>query len=151
MSIRKEAIKQIAGIVKGKKITLGVPAIIKNSKGEILLGKRSKNSPLYPSYWGLPGGIVDFGESLENAVKREVREELGVPIKILRLGRPYMQFSKKECPIQSLNIPAHCKITKGIPKAKDETEDVKWFSKKEIKKMRLAYSHKEILTQEGLI
>ena len=34
--------------------------------------------------WIIPGGGVDFGESLEEAVKREIKEELGVEIKIIK-------------------------------------------------------------------
>jgi mutator protein MutT len=61
-----------------KRVTPGVPAIIRNSKGEILLGKRDKNSLTYPDYWGLPGGLIEYGETVEQAIKRELKEELGV-------------------------------------------------------------------------
>jgi hypothetical protein len=50
-----------------------------------------------------------------------------------------------------VDIPFYGKIIKGIPKAKDETKEIKWFKLSEIKNMKLAYSHKEILKGEGLI
>ena len=135
----------------GKRITPGVPAIIKNSKGEILLEKRAKNVLLYPGYWGLPGGLIEYGETIEQAIRREIREELGVDSKVIKYAKkPMMNFAEKGKKLQYLDIPVYCKI-KGKPMAKDETQDVKWFAPKEIKKMKMAYNHKEILKQEGII
>lgn len=50
------------------------------SDGKILLVKR-KFEP-YKGYWGLPGGFVVFGETLDQAIKREMKEELGLDISI---------------------------------------------------------------------
>ncbi len=133
-----------------KKVTPGVPAIIRNSKDEILLGKRDKNLLTYPNYWGLPGGLIEYGETVEQAIERELKEELGVDSKFIKYGRPLMNLPTKEYPEQSLSITVYCKILEE-PKPKDETSEVKWFKPKEIKEMKLAYNHKEILEQEGLI
>ena len=56
--------------------------IIENEKGEILLVKR-KNDPK-KDYWDVPGGFVDIGETLEESMIREIKEELGVRVKDLR-------------------------------------------------------------------
>jgi len=57
---------------------IGTCALLLNSQGLVLLGKR-KNS--YKSgYYGLPGGRVEVGESLESAIKREILEETGVEV-----------------------------------------------------------------------
>lgn len=54
---------------------------IYNSKGEMLLQKRSKNSFLYPSMWdSAAAGHVDFGEDPEKTAIREVKEELDLSI-----------------------------------------------------------------------
>ncbi len=50
--------------------------------GEILLVRHEKNGK---SYWLLPGGGVDFGESVEEALIREFREEVGLPIQVGKL------------------------------------------------------------------
>jgi mutator protein MutT len=150
MGFQKGAIRYGTRILFGKKILSGVPAIIKNPKGEILLGKRKKNMFFYPEMWGLPGGIIEFGETVEEAIKRELEEELGVKSEITKYGKPFMQMPVKECPVQSLNLPVYCKIN-GTPQAKDETSEIKWFKPKEIKSMKLAYSHKEILEIEKII
>ena len=51
-------------------------AILENEKGEILLVKRK--IPPKEGFWDLPGGFVEVGESAEEAIVREVKEELGI-------------------------------------------------------------------------
>lgn len=136
----------------GKKyVFAGVPVIIQNSKKEILLGKRSSNHPFYPSLWGLPGGMIEYGEKMEEAAKREIYEEIGVKIEIMKQLKPRENFPNKSCRIHTVDIPHLAKIIKGVPKPKDETSEVKWFKPLEIKKMKLAYNHKEILEKEGCL
>jgi mutator protein MutT len=131
-------------------VIVGAPAIIINEKGEILLGKRN-GVVFYNGFWGLPGGIVEYGETIDKAIKRELKEELNVEIKILKYGKPKMNLPNKECPLQTLDVPVYCKIIKNKPTAKSETSKISWFSPKKIKKLKLAYSHKELLKQEKLI
>lgn len=82
----------------GKRILPGVPAIIRNSRGEILLGKRDKTMPCYPNLWGLPGGVIEYGETIEQAIKREIKEELGVDSEFIKYGKPYMDLPKENAP-----------------------------------------------------
>lgn len=149
--MKGDAIRYGIRLAVGKRILSGVPAIIRNSKGEILLGKRSKKMIYYPDMWGLPGGLIEFGETIEQAAKREVKEELGINIEIVKYGKPLMQLPDKKHQVQYLDIPVHCKLVSGTPEPKDETREVRWFKPKEIKSMKLAYNHKEILRNEGLI
>lgn len=44
----------------------------------VLLGKRSANRAYYPDVWDIPGGHCEQGESLEETLVRELREEIGV-------------------------------------------------------------------------
>lgn len=146
--------KFILRLIGPKFVTVGTPVIIQNSKGEILLGKRSENNPIYSGYWGLPGGIMDYGETPEETAKREVREEMGVEIKIKKRSKSiYNVLPEKNqlIKIHSINIPFYCKIISGEPKPEDETDKVKWFKPKEIKEMNLAYTHNDILKKEGLL
>lgn len=53
---------------------------IMNENGEILLQKRSKSKFRNPGKWAKTGGQVDSGESPEEAIYREVKEELGIEI-----------------------------------------------------------------------
>lgn len=59
---------------------IGVGAVVFNAEGEILLIKRGK-APHY-GRWMIPGGALEWGETLEAAAAREVREETGIEIEI---------------------------------------------------------------------
>lgn len=58
-------------------------AILENKNGEILLVER-KFDPK-KGYWDLPGGFVDLDENLDEAIKRELKEELGIEVESLSL------------------------------------------------------------------
>lgn len=145
-------IRIMSKFVRNKYTFASAPAIIRNSQGEILLAKRKDNCVFYPSLWGLPGGMTEYDEKIEDSVKREVGEETGVKIKIIKRGRGiYEHLPTKECPFHIIEIPYYAKIINGTPEAKDETQEVKWFKPKVIGKMKLAYEHKKVLRGEGLI
>lgn len=57
---------------KEKVITIALVAFLKNEQGQVLLQKR-RDSEL----WDLPGGIMELGETFEEALTREVFEETG--------------------------------------------------------------------------
>jgi len=64
-------------------IGVSAGAMIVNDSGEILLAKRSQNAKNERGCWEVPGGAVEFGETLDAAIKREIYEELGVNIEII--------------------------------------------------------------------
>jgi len=69
---------------------IGVDNIIVDDEGRILLVKRSENIRSYPGMWGLVSGYIEWGETVEDALKREAKEEIGVEIEIVRFtGRYY--------------------------------------------------------------
>ncbi|NBD25522.1 NUDIX hydrolase [Paenibacillus glycinis] len=57
----------------------GASVIIINAMGHILLQRRTSG------YWGLPGGLMELGESLQDTARREVKEETGLDIKAITL------------------------------------------------------------------
>ena len=59
---------------------LGVGAFIRDAEGRLLLVQRRREPEA--GHWGLPGGKVDFGETVEAAVLREIEEELGVALRL---------------------------------------------------------------------
>lgn len=106
-----------------------VCAVIINDNNEILLEQRSDNQ-----LWGLPGGGVEIGESVTQALHREVIEETGLKIKIIDLIGIYSDpenYSIMSYPdgglVQYVSITFKCKpISKNI-KISKESIDLKFF------------------------
>ena len=61
-------------------VHVAASGIVFNGKGEVLLEKRADNG-----WWGLPGGHIDVGESVEQAAIREILEETGIRTRVRRL------------------------------------------------------------------
>ena len=59
---------------------VGTAAVVLNERGQILLVQRGK--PPRQGSWGLPGGLLDLGESLRDGARREVREECAVDVAV---------------------------------------------------------------------
>lgn len=73
--------------------------LIHDGKGKICLQKRSKNTRDEQGRWDVGGGALEFGESIDEAVKREVREELGariLEIKFLSAGDAHREQNDKQ-------------------------------------------------------
>ena len=150
--MKHELIKTMMKICRHNFPLVGATAIILNNKKQVLLSKRKKGGLLYPGYWNLPGGLIELGETPEKALEREVKEEIGVKIKAVKYtGKVYQKVIKKEKVYETITLPYYAKIIKGVPKPLDETTEIKWFNPKEIKKMKLAYNHKQILKDEKII
>ncbi|EKD58582.1 MAG: MutT/nudix family protein [uncultured bacterium] len=63
-------------------IGVGGGVLIFNDKKEVLLMKRGQNAKNEAGWWSKPGGTVEYGEKVVNAMKREIKEEIGVDINI---------------------------------------------------------------------
>ena len=60
-------------------ITVVAAGILINKEGRYLLGQRPEGKP-YAGYWEVPGGKVEKGETVFQALQRELQEELGIDI-----------------------------------------------------------------------
>jgi mutator protein MutT len=122
-----------------KQITIAV-AVITNKKGEILLAKRNqpKTAEIHGK-WEFVGGGIDFGEDPIFALKREVKEEIGVEIEVVRLLPKIISDIQKfdnGDDLQVLVLSYECKIISGNPTSTDaEIGEVKFFSLDEIKNL----------------
>ncbi len=63
-------------------IGVGVGAVIRDSQGRLLLARRGPWARNEQYAWEFPGGAVEFGERLEDALRREIREEFGIEISV---------------------------------------------------------------------
>lgn len=123
-----------------KKPSITVDAIILNEKKEILLIKR-KNDP-FKDRWALPGGFVEYGERVEEAVVREVKEETGLDVEILKLHNVYSD-PKRDPRGHTISIVYHCKIIGGNLKGSDDAREARFFEYSE--DLKLAFDHNKIL------
>ncbi|MDQ0208638.1 NUDIX domain-containing protein [Alkalicoccobacillus murimartini] len=115
------------------KPSVGVGALILDQDKNILLVKR-KRSP-EAGCWSLPGGKVDYMETIENAVVREIKEELNIDITVKELLCVTNHIIKSE-DIHYVAPTFLAEITRGTvhnmePQA---LESVQWFSIKDIPK-----------------
>ena len=77
-------------------------ALVLNKKYEIFVSKRSKTKYYCPSHWSLViGGHVEFGETYEEAIKRELEEELGIIEEPVPLGK-YIDKTEDEIEIREV-------------------------------------------------
>jgi 8-oxo-dGTP diphosphatase len=114
-----------------------VDVIIECAGGVVLIRRRNP-----PQGWALPGGFVDYGESLETAVTREAKEETGLDIRILRQFHTYSDPDRD---------PRHHTITTvyiaeadGRPRAGDDAGEASVFRQGSLPEP-LAFDHGKIL------
>ncbi|MEK7238155.1 MAG: NUDIX hydrolase [Nitrospirota bacterium] len=122
---------------KQRKPFCTVDAIIETEGGIILI--KRKNPPFG---WAIPGGFVDYGESLEDAVRREAKEETGLDIKLIRQFHTYSEPKRdpRHHTVSTIFIAAAA----GKPKAGDDAGEVGIFNKDNLPE-DIAFDHRQIL------
>jgi ADP-ribose pyrophosphatase YjhB (NUDIX family) len=116
---------------------LTVDAIIETNSGIVLI--KRKNPPLG---WAIPGGFVDYGETVESAAVREAKEETSLDIRLVR------QFHTYSAPERD---PRHHTVSTvfiakadGKPVASDDAEDAGVFTRENLPQ-DIVFDHRQIL------
>jgi mutator protein MutT len=116
---------------------LGVGALI-FEKGRILLAERGKD-PL-KGWWSLPGGIVETGEKLADAMRREVREETGLEVEVVSM----FEIFERVIPDDAGRAEYHyvlidylCKVVGGTLEAASDVSRAAWVSQSELSNYRV--------------
>src|SRR6266566_1501358 len=120
-------------------IGVGVGAAIFNKEGKLFITLRGKEAKNERGKWEIPGGSVEYGETFEQAIKREIKEELGIEIKIIELLGICDHIIPQEH--QHWVSPTYiCKIVRGEPKILEphKCEQFGWFTIKEAEKLPLS-------------
>jgi ADP-ribose pyrophosphatase YjhB (NUDIX family) len=106
-------------------------------RGIVLIER--KNPPLG---WALPGGFVDYGETLEEAAVREAKEETSLDIECVRQFHAYSDPERD--PRGHTITMVFVATAEGVPTARDDARAVAVFPPEEIR-VPLAFDHRKIL------
>lgn len=119
-------------------------AIIPFPENKILLIKR--NTIPFKGYWGLPGGRMDQGETLEQTAVREVKEETGLDVEIVRKIGEYIEKGIKD-DVEYEYYPT-CFLVKRvggeIKRQESEIQDIRLFILKDLPKP-LGFEHDKMI------
>jgi len=127
---RSIGLRPITDFKTGKFIHRSVHLLLFNSKGEILIQKRSANKIWYPNlYTYSVSGVVE-NENYKNCIKREMKEEIGIntPVNLLFI---YPYFDKLD---KSFHALFKGKTNKKIIPDKNEMSLIKWMTLGELKR-----------------
>ncbi len=120
---------------------LTVDIIIETGDGIILIKRKNP-----PYGWAIPGGFVDIGETVEQAARREAREETNLDLVDLRQFHVYSEPSRD--PRGHAVSVVFTARGKGYPKAADDAEDIAVYRIDDLPK-QIAFDHREILNDYG--
>ncbi len=115
-----EYMKELKKAMAGRLVLVpGVDAIIRNSRGEILITKRADNGE-----WDLPGGGVDPGELPADSIRREVKEETGLEVRVREVagvfgGKPFRHTYPDGQEIEGFSVTFECEVVGGELRSRD--------------------------------
>ena len=105
-------------------------AVIFDRDRRVLLQRRTDND-----LWGIPGGAVEYGEAVRAALLREVREETGLTVEIIRLVGVYSDPAHHQIVtypdgnvIHYVSVCCECTVVEGTLTLGDETSALAWFA-----------------------
>ena len=121
-----------------------VAAVIRRT-GKILITQRLDNVHL-AGMWEFPGGKVEADESFEGALLREIREELGIEIRVLdEFFTVEHEYSTKSVRLHFFN----CTITEGEPEPL-AVADLRWGLPAELNKFEFPPADAELIAKLGI-
>ena len=133
-------------------IVLGVGAVVWNDEGAVLLIRRSKPPRL--GEWSLPGGKVEFGETLRAALLREVREETGLDVQIVDLldtAEIILDAEAGAACAHFVLVDFTVRAVSGTLAAGSDAADARWFSLDAIAKLHLWSETRRVIERSAEI
>ncbi len=106
-----------------------VSALITDRAGRILLARRAREP--FPGWWDTPGGFVEPGEDLAEALVREMKEELNVKVRIKKFFGSFPDFYGEE-KTPTINVFFLAAIAGGRLRPGSDVTEIKWFRREEI-------------------
>ena len=124
---------------------LGVGALILNNR-RVLLVERGK--PPLAGYWSLPGGLVETGERLEDALSREVLEETGLIVtadSIATIFERIMPDESGACEYHYVLIDFYCSVTGGDLRPGSDSKRAEWFPIDSLDTLKLTAGTRDVI------
>lgn len=124
---------------------MGVGALIFDA-GRVLLVERGRE-PL-AGYWSLPGGGVEAGERLEDAVAREVLEETGLNVRVESIATVFERIMPDPggaCEYHYVLIDFYCAVQGGVLQPGDDSASVAWFEVGSLGALRMTEGTREVI------
>lgn len=112
------------------------------SDGRLLLEKRN-NEP-FADRWCIPGGHIDFGETVEKALIREVHEETGLQVINYSFFNYYSEYYP-ELDWHAVALIFVVYTTGSLKKQAEEVKELKWFTREEMHNLDFAFEHRRIV------
>lgn len=125
---------------------LGVGALIWDTVGRVLLVERGK--PPLVGFWSLPGGLVETGERLEDAIMREVFEETGLRVQpgaIATVFERVMPHADGRCEYHYVLVDFYCAVLDGDLRAGDDSNHVAWFDMDSLADLPMTEGTREVI------
>ncbi|MEY4744729.1 MAG: hypothetical protein RL272_674 [Candidatus Parcubacteria bacterium] len=118
-----------------KRAEAAVVGIIVDRKRRVLLTRRTR-APM-AGMWHMPGGAIEFGETTEQALRRELKEELGVEAALAdRLPVALCSTVYPEADRHVVALYFRTAIVRGVPRALDGSDAVGWFAEAAVRRMQ---------------
>jgi len=120
-------------------IMIGVGAVIEDEAGRILLVKHvPQRGGFWQGKWICPGGKLELGETIEEGIKREVREETQLEIDLVTPLPPFdtIVMSNGNVSLHVIYIDYLARVIGGSLKVGDDIGEAMWVEKKSIPEIR---------------
>jgi ADP-ribose pyrophosphatase YjhB (NUDIX family) len=131
---------------------LGVGALVFDEQDRILLIERGKE-PL-KGFWTLPGGLVEPGERLEEAVRREMLEETGlhvVPREVVFLFERIIRDDSGAVEYHYVIVDYYCQCAGGELRAMSDVAQARWAAREDMAELRMAPGTPGVIDQGYLV
>jgi nucleoside triphosphatase len=134
-----------------------VVGILRNERGDYLLCRMPRDRGVFPGEWGLPGGGVEAGETLEQALRREIREELGlelaelVPLHFAEATYPKLFADGDQRDVHMIFLLFECRAQAGEPCLSAEFDAAEWVPRDALGSYALNRATRATFAKLGLL